>query len=39
MAMAMAMTKQQRIKAIKTAHQMGLVNIYQTKTSSKHNKG
>ena len=32
------MTKQQRIKAIKTAHKMGLVNLYQTKTS-KQNKG
>ena len=35
----MAMTKQQRIKAIKTAHKMGLVNLYQTKNTSKHNKG
>lgn len=35
----MAMTKQQRIKAIKTAHKMGLVNLYQTKNTSKQNKG
>ena len=34
----MSMTKQQRIKAIKTAHQMGLVNIYATKTTTTQNK-
>ena len=28
------MNKLQRIKAIKTAHQMGLVNLYATKTNA-----
>lgn len=32
------MNKQQRIKAIKQAHQMGLVNIYNTKKPSTLNK-
>lgn len=32
------MNKLQRIKAIKTAHQMGLVNIYATKTTTTKNK-
>lgn len=34
----MSMTKQQRIKAIKTAHQMGLLNIYSTKKNTTKNK-
>jgi len=34
----MSMTKQQRIKAIITAHKMGLVNIYATKTTTTKNK-
>jgi len=38
------MNKLQRIKAIKTAHQMGLVNLYATKatttkTTTKNKKG
>ena len=32
------MNKQQRIKAIMQAHQMGLVNIYNVKKPSKQNK-
>ncbi len=32
------MTKQQRIKAIMQAHQMGLVNIYSVKKTTKQNK-
>lgn len=34
----MAMTKQQRIKAIITAHKMGLVNIYNVKKTATQNK-
>jgi len=34
----MTMTKQQRIKAIKQAHKMGLVNIYATKKTAAQSK-